>query len=99
MDRTHLPLIAAAAALTYGTRIAGLLLGDRAVPAALRGYLAYVPIAAFAALTAPGLAGSEGDLAPRSIAAAVAAIVALRYRRLWACLAVGMVAYWIARWA
>jgi branched-subunit amino acid transport protein len=99
MDGRYLPLIALAGLITYGTRIAGLALGDRAVPLVVRRLLAYVPIAAFAALAAPGLGGTDDELAPRLAAAAVAAFVVLRYRRLWACISVGMVVFWLTRWA
>ena len=99
MDRSYLPLIAVAALITYATRLTGLALGDREVPAVARRFLGYVPIAAFAALVAPGLGGTDDDLVPRLAAAAVAAFVVLRVRRLWACISVGMVVFWITRWA
>jgi branched-subunit amino acid transport protein len=98
MDFTFLPLIAAAAVITYGTRIAGLSLGDRRVPDVVRRFLSYVPIAAFAALAAPGLGGTVEGLGPRLAAAVAAALVVLWVRRLWACLIVGMAVYWLTRW-
>jgi branched-subunit amino acid transport protein len=98
MDAGVLPLIAGAAAITLGTRIAGLCLGDWPVPEALRRFLGYVPIAAFAALVAPGLGGSADDLIPRLAAAGAAAFAVLRFGRLWACLAVGMTVFWLTRW-
>ncbi len=97
MDLSLLPLIAAAALLTYATRIAGLSLGDRAVPPVVVRFLSYVPIAAFAALATPGLGGTDDELVPRLTAAAVTVFVMLRLRQLWACLVVGMAIFWITR--
>jgi branched-subunit amino acid transport protein len=97
MDRSLLSLIAAAALLTYATRIAGLSLGDRRLPPVIVRFLSYVPIAAFAALVAPGLGGTDGELVPRLAAAGVASAVVLRTGRLWACLLVGMMTFWLMR--
>jgi branched-subunit amino acid transport protein len=90
----HLALVLAVAAATYGTRLSGFLLRDRAVPPAVDRFLAYVPVAAFAALLAPGLGLTNGQLLPRLIGAGMAALVVLRTRRLWAGLAVGMALFW-----
>jgi branched-subunit amino acid transport protein len=98
MDRNFLPLILAAAAITYGTRLAGLGLGDRAVPADVRRFLGYVPIAAFTALIVPGIGGAGDESVPRLAAGVVAVLVVLRLQRLWACLVVGLAVYWLARW-
>jgi branched-subunit amino acid transport protein len=99
MKLDYLPLIVAAALITYGTRVAGLALGHRSVPAVIQRFLTYVPIAAFAALAAPGLGGRDDELVPRLVAATVAALMVLRLRRLWVCLAVGMTVFWLTRWA
>jgi branched-subunit amino acid transport protein len=98
-DHSYLPLIVVSALITYATRLAGLAFSDRRVPPVVRRFLAYVPIAAFAALVAPGLGHADDDLMPRLTAAAVAAIVGHRIRRLWACISVGLVVFWITRWA
>jgi branched-subunit amino acid transport protein len=98
MDGNFLPLIFGAALITYGTRFAGLKLGKREVPKVARRFLSYVPIAAFAAIVAPGLAGTHDDLVPRLAAAMAATLVALRFRRLWACIALGMAVFWLTRW-
>jgi branched-subunit amino acid transport protein len=63
-----------------------------------RRFFAYVPVAAFAALVAPGLGRSDHDLGPRLAAVAVAACVVLRFPRLWAYIGVGMAVYWFTRW-
>jgi len=90
----HLALVLAVAIATYTTRLSGFLLRDRVVPPVLDRFLAYVPIAAFAALLAPGLAPTNGQWLPRLIGAAVAALVVLRTRHLWAGLAAGMALFW-----
>jgi branched-subunit amino acid transport protein len=90
----HLVLVLAVAIATYATRLSGFLLRDRVVPPALDAFLDYVPIAAFAALLTPGLGLTNGQLLPRLIGAAVAALVVLRTRQLWAGLAAGMAVFW-----
>lgn len=95
----RLLLVAAIALLTYATRYAGFLLGGlggRTMPPAAERFLAYVPIAAFAALVAPGVAEGPGSLPARVVGVAAAAVVALRFKRLWAGLILGMAAFWIA---
>jgi branched-subunit amino acid transport protein len=93
---SRLPLIFAAAAVTYGLRLAGFspvrLGGSQRVGSFLR----YVPVAVFAALLAPGIGGGE-ELGPRLFGAGAAVLVVLRWPRLWAALAGGMAMYWLAR--
>jgi branched-subunit amino acid transport protein len=96
MTGSYLPVIAAAGILTYGTRIAGLVIDEQKITETFRRFLHFVPIGAFAALVAPGIAGFNVDAQPRLVAAAAAGIVVLRYNRLWACVAVGLSAYWLA---
>lgn len=92
-------LILAVAALTYAARVAGFALVDRTLPPIVTRFLAYVPIAAFAALAVPGVVGVSSDgLAPRLLAAAVASLVTLRFGQLWACLVAGMATFWLATW-
>jgi branched-subunit amino acid transport protein len=78
--------------------VAGLSLGKRKPPPAIRQFLAYVPIAAFAALVVPDLAAGGDETAPRLVGAAIAALVVYRFGKLWACIAVGMAVYWLMRW-
>ena len=99
MSGERIPLILAAAAVTYLTRFAGLSLGRREIPEPVRVFLGYVPIAAFAALLAPDLATGGSETAPRLLGAGIAALVAYRFGALWACIAVGMAVYWLMRWA
>ena len=92
-------LVGAIALLTYTTRYAGFVLGGlggRALPPTAERFLAYVPIAAFAALVAPGVADGPGGFPARAAAIGVAAVVGLRFKRLWASLIVGMAAFWLA---
>ncbi len=95
MSRLELVLVVALA--TYGTRIAGFMLGRRGIPASLSSFLEYVPVAVFAALVAPDLGLGGSDALPRLIGAGAAALAVLRLRQLWAGLAGGMAAYWLAR--
>jgi branched-subunit amino acid transport protein len=97
MERDYLPLIVAAALITYATRVAGLSLGDRRLPPAIGRFLSYVPIAAFAALAVPGFGGGDDELLSRLAAAGAAAAVVLLTRRLWACLIVGMTVFWLTK--
>jgi len=92
----HLGLIAAVAVVTYATRIAGFALAERELPPTMGRFLSYVPVAAFAALAAPGVAAG-GEVGPRLLAVAAAAVVVLWLERMWAGLAAGMGAYWLAR--
>jgi branched-subunit amino acid transport protein len=99
----RLALVLAVAIVTYLTRLAGFRLrlgsrgpaGETALPAPVERFLAYVPIAAFAALVAPGVAGGGGSLVARLAAVLCAAVVALRLRRLWLSIAAGLAGYWI----
>ena len=88
-------IIISVAILTYLTRIAGFRLGDRQLSPAFDRFLAYVPIAAFAALAIPGVAEGSGTLPARLAGAALSAIVVLRIGHLWAGLLAGMVGFWL----
>jgi branched-subunit amino acid transport protein len=99
----RIALVLAVALVTYLTRLAGFRLrlrrGDGAdeaeLPAPIERFLGYVPIAAFAALVAPGVVEGSGDLAARLAAVACAAVAALRLRRLWLSIAAGLAGYWL----
>lgn len=94
-----MPLIIAAAVITYLTRITGFYLrADRFSPR-FKQFLDDVPIAAFAALAAPGVLAGGDENGPRVIAALVAALFAWKFRTLWICIFTGFVAYWLARFA
>jgi branched-subunit amino acid transport protein len=83
-------------AVTFGSRLAGLTLHRELPPFWLR-FLHFVPIAVFAALVTPSLAGSRGEGGIRLAAAALAAFAAWRTRQLAVAIAVGMAAFWLLR--
>jgi branched-subunit amino acid transport protein len=97
MTENYLPVILAAGAITYATRFGGLSKGKWQPPIVVRDLLSYVPVAAFTALIVPDLAKGGSETAPRLLAAAVAAGVVLYFGKLWACIAVGMAVFWLAR--
>ena len=83
-------------AVTFGSRLTGLLVRMRLPPFWLR-FLHFVPIAVFAALVTPYLEGDLGERGIRVVAAAVAAFAAWRTRQLWVAIAVGMAVFWLLR--
>jgi len=93
----NLGFIVAAAVVTYATRLAGFGLGGRAIPPTFERFLAYVPVAVFAALIAPDLGLGDPQWAARGLGIAAAAVVAWRTRRLWAGLGVGLAVFWLVR--
>ena len=95
MNAERMLLILAVAAVTYLTRVTGFALGDRTMPPAVDRFLAYVPVASFAALAIPGVADGAGTLPARVIGAALATLVVLRFGQLWACLLAGMAGFWV----
>ena len=94
-----MPLIVAAAVITYLTRITGFYLRADRFPPRFKQFLDDVPIAAFAALAAPGILAGGDETGPRLIAALVAAAFVWKFRTLWICIVTGFAAYWLARWA
>lgn len=93
----RLGVILAVALLTYATRLVGFAVAGLALPPPVGRFLAYVPVAAFAALLVPGVVTGDEEMAPRLIAAGIAAMAVRRFGRLWVGLAVGVAAYWTAR--
>jgi branched-subunit amino acid transport protein len=83
-------------AVTFGSRLAGLLVRMRLPPFWLR-FLHFVPISVFAALVTPSLQGSRGEGGIRLAAAALAGLAAWRTRQLGLAIAVGMAAFWLLR--
>jgi branched-subunit amino acid transport protein len=82
--------------VTYGSRLAGFSLHRQLPPFWLR-FLHFVPIAVFAALVTPSLAGDRGEGEVRIVAAALTALAAWRTRQLWLALAAGLAAFWLLR--
>ena len=85
-------------AVTFGSRLAGLLVRMRLPPFWLR-FLHFVPIAVFAGLVTPSLEGSRGEGGIRLAASVLAALVAWRTRNLAITIAVGLGAFWLLRLA
>jgi branched-subunit amino acid transport protein len=56
-----------------------------------------VPIAVFAALVAPSLAGSQDEGGVRLVASILAGLAAWRTHRLGVAIGVGMAAFWLLR--
>ena len=97
MNISNMPVILAAAVITYLTRYTGLSLGKREPPPFIRNFLSYIPIAAFAALVAPDVVQGGDEMFPRLLGAGIAALIAYRVGKLWVCIAVGMKVYWLLR--
>jgi branched-subunit amino acid transport protein len=99
----RLALVLAVALVTYLTRLVGFRLrlgrgdgdGEPIVPVPVERFLAYVPVAAFASLVAPGVAGGSGALPARLVAVVCAAVAALCLRRLWLSIVAGLAGYWL----
>ena len=90
-------LIVLMALVTYGPRLLGFVLAGRELSEFWRRFLHFVPVAAFAALTAPALLGSRGEGDIRLLAAALAGLVLWRVRSFWLGILVGMASFWLLR--
>ena len=91
----NIGFILAAALLTYATRIAGFGLGGRELPPVLGRFLAYVPVAVFAALISPELGLGDTQWAARGLGVVAGGVVGWRTRQLWAAVVAGMAAFWL----
>ena len=92
-----MPLILAAALITYLTRVTGFYLRAHRFPPRFKQFLDDVPVAAFAALAAPGILSSGDAPFPRIAAAVIGAVFVYKFGKLWICVAAGLAAYWGAR--
>lgn len=92
-----MPLTLAAAVITYLTRVTGFYLQADRFPARFKLFLDDVPIAAFAALAAPGILSSGDEPGPRVVAALVGALFVWKFGKLWICVVSGYIAYWLTR--
>ncbi len=88
--------VAGMLAVTFGSRLAGLSLRTELPPFWLR-FLHFVPIAVFAALVTPSLAGEFGEGEIRLTAAVVTALVAWRWKNLGLALGAGLAVFWLLR--
>jgi branched-subunit amino acid transport protein len=83
-------------AVTFASRFAGLAL-HRELPPFWRRFLHFVPIAVFAALVTPSLAGARGEGEVRLLAVALSGAAAWRTRSLALAIALGMASFWVLR--
>ncbi|MGL6279222.1 MAG: AzlD domain-containing protein [Gaiella sp.] len=83
-------------AVTFGSRYAGLAL-HRDLPPFWQRFLHFVPIAVFAALVTPYVAGASGEGGIRLLAVVGAGAIAWRTGNLGAAIAFGMIAFWVLR--
>lgn len=97
---SDLVLVAAVAAITFGSRLA-FLIRPRPVPqGALGRFLDVFPLALFVAIAATGMVAPDGEPAVTpALAAALGGVIgAVVFRRnLWGVLAVGMVFFYVTR--
>jgi len=90
-------LILAMGAAVYALRLAGLALPETTVPPDWNRALRFVPIALLTALVVASLSGQADGLGVRLVAASGGALVAYRTQKMWACIASGMLLYWLLR--
>lgn len=91
-------LILGMGASVYALRLAGLVLRDVALPAVWDRALRFVPVALLTGLVVVGLNGQVTAEPFRLLAVAGAAYAAYRTKKMWACILVGMVVYWVLAW-
>ena len=90
-----LALILVMAACLYAVRLSGFTLAAATIPSHLERTLGYVPIATLTALVVASLAAREAQVPHGVLAAALAVGIARLTRRTWACIAGGMLSYWL----
>ena len=88
--------LAGMVAVTFGSRYAGLARRTDLPDFWIR-FLHFVPIAVFAALVTPSVAGDLGEGEIRLTAALVAALAAWRTKQIWIAIVVGMAVFWLLR--
>jgi branched-subunit amino acid transport protein len=91
--------IAGMALVTYLTRAPMMILLRGELPAWLRRWLQFVPIAIFAALVIPPFVAPQGriELNWGLAAGIVGALVAWRTRQVYAVIVVGLIVFWLGR--
>jgi branched-subunit amino acid transport protein len=80
---------------TLGAVLAGLVLPAREIPPTWHRPLMFIPVALLTALVTASLTSQADGVAARLAAAGVGALVAHRTGQLWACIASGMLLYWV----
>ena len=89
-------VIAGMVFVTFGSRLLGLFITAPLPPFWLR-FMRFVPIAVFAALITPNIAGASGEGMLRLFAATICGVLAWRTKQLWIGLFAGMAAFWLLR--
>ena len=97
MDSGFALALVLSVAITYTTRILGLVLGGRDIPPYVDRVLGYVPLGAFTAIVVLGLTDAGGQLTARVAAVAAAGLIAWRLGILWAALVAGFAVFTILR--
>ena len=92
---TTLVVVIVMAACVFAVRLSGFIAANISIPPGWERTLGYVPIATLTALVVASLAGREDDLSLGIVAAALAAGISYLTRRTWACIAGGMLVYWL----
>lgn len=92
---SHLPVILIVGAATWLARAGGFHLARRSFPPAVDRFLAWIPVAAFAALAVPDLVDGPGTPPARLLGAVATAIVISRVGPYWAALLAGMGVFWL----
>ena len=87
-------VVAGMVAVTFGSRLLGLFITTPLPPFWLR-FMRFVPIAVFAALITPNIAGASGEGILRLFAATICGVLAWRTKQLWIGLFAGMAAFWL----
>jgi branched-subunit amino acid transport protein len=88
-------LILGMGAGVYALRFVGLALRDVALPEVWERALRFVPVALLTGLVVVGLTGQVSAEPFRLVAVGVAALVAYRTGKMWACILSGMAVYWL----
>ena len=92
-------LIVGMALVTYLTRAPMMLLLRGELPAWLRRWLSYVPIAVFTALILPSFAAPRGipELQSNLLVGLVAALVVWRTQQMYLGILLGLITFWLVR--
>src|SRR5687767_6871714 len=94
-----LALILVMAACLYVVRLSGFALATATIPPRVERTLGYVPIATLTALVVASLAARDAQVPHGVVAAGFAVGIARLTGRAWACIAGGMLIYWLLRLA
>jgi branched-subunit amino acid transport protein len=91
-------LILGMGAGVYAMRLLGLSLQELTLPPTIDRALQCVPVALLTGLVVVGLTGQVTAEPTRLLAVAIAAGVAYRTGKMWACILAGMATYWLTAW-